>query len=78
MNKQRYASDEIRSSMTSDQLRAALALLHWTQRGLAAQLGYDEATVRRWTSGAYPVPGDITIWLHTLAAFHAANPAPRR
>lgn len=62
--------------MTPDRLRASLAALHWTQRGLASILGVDERRVRRWATGEYPVPVDVAAWLETLAQFHERNPAP--
>ena len=62
--------------MTPDQLRDALALLHWSGRGLAAILMCDERLVRRWGSGAQAVPAPVAAWLGRLAAAHEANPAP--
>jgi ribosome-binding protein aMBF1 (putative translation factor) len=61
----------------ADRIRAALATLHWTGRGLAAVLQRDERQVRRWTSGAYEPPVELLAWLEKLAAFHDAHPAPR-
>jgi hypothetical protein len=60
----------------ASRLRAALASLHWSQRGLALLLGKDERQVRRWASGAYTVPADVLAWVEVLAAFHEANPPP--
>jgi transcriptional regulator with XRE-family HTH domain len=62
----------------ADRLRAALASLHWTQRGLAAILRRDERQVRRWLAGTYEPPRDVLEWLEMLAQVHAANPPPRR
>jgi hypothetical protein len=61
--------------MTSDRLREILAALHWSQRGLAAILGYDERQVRRWAVGA-PIPEPVAAWLERLGA--VAQDAPSR
>ncbi|ACR15031.1 putative transcriptional regulator [Burkholderia phage BcepIL02] len=37
--------------MTSNELRATLAELGWTQKRLAERLGVDPDTVSRWTNG---------------------------
>jgi hypothetical protein len=62
--------------MTPDEFRSALALLHWSQRGLADILGKDERQVRRWAAGQYPLPDAIAEWLRRLAQFHERNPPP--
>lgn len=62
--------------MTPDDFRECLALLHWSQRGLAAVLGRDERQIRRWASGDYEVPTNIAAWLARLAEFHRTNPPP--
>lgn len=61
----------------ADRLHAALATLHWSQRGLAGILRVDERQVRRWAQGAYEPPDEVLTWLETLAAFHEAHPVPR-
>lgn len=63
--------------MTPDRLRECLALLSWSQRGLAAILDMDERQVRRWAAGA-TIPDDIGAWLERLARFHERNPPPAR
>jgi ribosome-binding protein aMBF1 (putative translation factor) len=60
----------------SARLRAALAELHWSGRGLAAILRRDERMVRRWAAGTYQPPEDVLTWLEALASFHAAHPPP--
>lgn len=62
--------------MNPDRFRECLALLHWTQRGVAAILGVDERRVRRWATGVYPIPVDVAAWLELLAHLHARNPPP--
>jgi hypothetical protein len=64
--------------MTSARLREVLALLHWSQRGLADVIDRQERQVRRWAAGEYSVPADIAAWLERLVAFHKANPPPQR
>ena len=64
--------------MTPDRMRECLALLHWTQRGLAEMLGLDERQVRRWATGQYPIPEAAAAWLDRMAAVIAADPPPRR
>jgi transcriptional regulator with XRE-family HTH domain len=63
--------------MTPARLRECLALLRWSQRGLAEALACDERQVRRWAAGA-TVPPAIAAWLDRLAAYHARNPPPGR
>jgi len=62
--------------VTPDRLRECLALLRWSQRGLADTLDADERQVRRWAAGEYPVPAPVAAWLDRLAAFHAKHPPP--
>lgn len=48
--------------MTSDQLRKACVKLygeHGWQTRLAEELGVDGSTVRRWVSGAVPIPNPV-------------------
>jgi transcriptional regulator with XRE-family HTH domain len=63
--------------MTPDRFRECLALLHWSQRGLADILGMDERQVRRWASGA-TIPEPIADWMEKLARYHERNPPPER
>jgi hypothetical protein len=63
--------------MTPDRLRECLALLRWSQRGLADALAMDERQVRRWASGA-AVPLSVALWLDQLATYHAKHPPPAR
>lgn len=63
--------------MTPARLRECLALLRWSQRGLATAIGYDDRLVRRWVSGDRPIPEDVASWLEQAAAWHAAHPPPR-
>ena len=62
--------------MTPARLRACLAAIHWSQRGLAKILRTDERQVRRWATGQYPVPEPIAAWLDRLATMMEANPPP--
>lgn len=75
--------------MTPASFRESLALLRWTQRGLARALGRPEGTVRQWARGDVQVPDDVATWLEaissTAAELHArmdallaALPPPRR
>jgi transcriptional regulator with XRE-family HTH domain len=62
--------------MTPTIRRHCLAQLHWTQRGLAGILNYDERTIRRWMRGQSDAPAEVDEWLETLTNFHALNPPP--
>lgn len=64
--------------MTPTRLRECLALLRWSQRGLADALQRPEGTVRQWARGTVQIPLDVAQWLEVLAAVHAANPPPPR
>ena len=61
--------------MNADRFRECLALLCWSQRGLAAILDMDERQARRWAAGA-AIPENVAAWLETLARFHACHPPP--
>ena len=63
--------------MTSAAFRAALSLIHWSNRTLAAQLNRDEHQVRRWGNGSARVPDDVAAWLREAAVWHEQHPAPR-
>jgi hypothetical protein len=62
--------------MTPARFLEALAALHWTQRGFAALIGYDERLVRRWASGHRPIPREMGDWLEAAARWHEKNPPP--
>lgn len=63
--------------MTPDRLREVLALLRWSQRGLAAHLGYaSDATVGRWCAGRAAVPPPVAAWLEHAADWLRRHPAP--
>ncbi len=64
--------------MTPTQLRECLALLRWSQRGLAAALTMDERQVRRWATGEALIPEHIAAWLERRATAMAADPPPLR
>jgi transcriptional regulator with XRE-family HTH domain len=63
--------------VTPDRLRECLALLRWSQRGLAEALDCDERQIRRWAAGA-AVPPAVAAWLDRLAAYHERHPPPGR
>lgn len=62
--------------MATNELAEALETLHWPQRTLAAVLGVDESSVRRWQRGASAVPDPVAAWLRQLAAAHRRHPPP--
>ena len=62
--------------MSPTRLRSCLAVLRWSQRGLADARGCDDRLVRRWASGEASVAPEVADWLERAAAFHLANPAP--
>ncbi len=64
--------------MNPDLLRECLALLRWSQRGLAAALAVDERQVRRWATGEALIPEQVAAWLERRAAAMAADPPPIR
>jgi transcriptional regulator with XRE-family HTH domain len=64
--------------MTPTQRRRCLAVLRWTQRGLAEALGWDEGTVRRWMRDGGEAPAAVDAWLDMLARFHETHPPPTR
>ncbi len=62
--------------MSPDDFRECLALLHWSQRGVADILGTHPTTVRRWATGDAAIPDNVARWLKKLAAVHRAQPLP--
>jgi hypothetical protein len=64
--------------MTPTRLRECLALLRWSQRGLAEALDRPEGTVRQWARGAVRVPEPVADWLDRAGRWHAKNPPPPR
>jgi plasmid maintenance system antidote protein VapI len=63
--------------MTPARLAECLDLLRWSQRGLAAAIGYDDRLIRRWIAGRRPIPVHVAAWLERAAGWHAENPPPR-
>lgn len=64
--------------MTPDRLRECLAVLDWTQRGLARLLGRPEGTVRQWCRGAVQIPPAAAAWLEARAQHAEQTPPPPR
>jgi len=64
--------------MTPTRRRECLALLHWTQRGFAVAIGWDEGTVRRWLRDGSEAPAEIDAWLERRASAMADDPPPSR
>jgi hypothetical protein len=75
--------------MTPATIRAHLATLGWSQRGLADALQRDDRLIRRWLSGDAPIPADAAAWVERAARelppliqavdeWHAKNPPPAR
>ena len=62
--------------VTTDRFRQCLALLRWSQRGLAEILDTHPTTVRRMATGSAAVPDNVAEWLEELAAVHEARPVP--
>jgi DNA-binding transcriptional regulator YiaG len=52
--------------MTANQFRAALKRLNLTQVAAAKLFDVNATTVRRWISGAMPVPGLVGILLNLV------------
>jgi hypothetical protein len=63
--------------MTPDEFRASLATLRWSTRRCAEMINCDDRLVRRWASGAVPIPPSVGVWLAGLVDFHNAHPAPQ-
>lgn len=64
--------------MSPTRLRECLALLRWSQRGLADALNRQEGTVRQWARGAVQIPDDVARWLEVLAKHAERHPPPAR
>lgn len=69
--------------MTPQELRAALAVLHWSAGDLAHHIGQPVNRVRNWArhDDRYRVPDDVAAWLSRRVAEHRAmmrrDPPPR-
>ena len=67
--------------MTPDRLRELLAVLGWSQRGLARLVNRDVSLVRRWCDGERSVPVEVGEWLERMAEriakMLAADPPPQ-
>ena len=64
--------------MTPARRRECLAALHWTQRGLADILGWNESTIRLWLNGYSEPPLAVDMWLERRAASAMFDPPPAR
>ncbi len=62
--------------MTPARLLTCLAALHWSQRGFAKAIGYDDRLIRRWVSGERPIPRELGDWLEDAARWFEKNPPP--
>jgi DNA-binding transcriptional regulator YdaS (Cro superfamily) len=64
--------------MTPARFRECLAVLDWTQRGLARLLSRPEGTVRQWARGAVQIPPAVAAWIETRARHAERTPPPAR
>jgi DNA-binding transcriptional regulator YiaG len=64
--------------VTPTRLRECLALLAWSQRGLASLLNRQEGTVRQWARGAVQIPDYVAAWLEVRARHAEEHPPPVR
>lgn len=64
--------------MTPTRMRECIALLRWSQRGLADALSRPEGTVRQWARGKVRIPESVADWLERAGRWHEANPPPPR
>lgn len=62
--------------MTPNEFRECLALLRWSQRGLADILGIHDTAVRRWASGKNEIPENVSAWLKIITANIKVMPLP--
>ena len=62
------------ATMTAARFRECIAMLHWSQRGLAEILYCDDRLVRRWAQGSEPVPESIARWMEKMAGVREASP----
>ena len=72
-----HVGGEGASAMTPNDLRTALDDLGLTQAELAQLLDTNPRTVRRWESGATPIPGAVAQTLHAWARLQRAGLAWR-
>jgi hypothetical protein len=64
--------------MNPTRRRWCIERLGWSQRGLAAFLGFDESTVRRWMRDGSDAPPEVDAWLERRAQAMVDDPPPVR
>ena len=57
-------------------IAADMDAIGWDDVEVSIRTGVNQRRVQRWYSNAQQAPERIATWLHTLAEFHRANPAP--
>lgn len=62
--------------MTPERFNQCLAMLGWSIREVARQLGAPPTRPRYWSEGRYPIPDAVARWLEHLAAAHERYPPP--
>jgi transcriptional regulator with XRE-family HTH domain len=63
------ADDDLKASMSPDELRAAMRTLGYrTQNDLAAAIGVSRSAVSLWTEGKVGVPRPVAMLLRMLVA----------
>ena len=60
--------------MTPGRFHDCMTRLRYSSRSLADVLGCHDRLVRRWASGAMPIPPPVAAWLEAAAA--VPNPDP--
>lgn len=65
--------------MTPERFNACLDILTYSSSQLADLLGRADARhVRRWGTGARPIPYAVADWLEGLVAYFEAHPPPQQ
>ncbi|QCE34399.1 helix-turn-helix domain-containing protein [Acetobacteraceae bacterium] len=62
--------------MTTDELRACMDSLEWSQHALSRILGVSHTTVSRWATGKLPIPENVAIWIRGTSQYLRENPLP--
>lgn len=52
--------------MTANEFKHEIKALGFSQAAFAARIGYNQATVNRWATGAMPVPKSVCEYIRVL------------
>ena len=62
--------------MTPERIDFCLSIIGWSSNDLAYRLNRNDRSIRRWLSGARPMPDEVGLWLEAVREALLEIPLP--